>query len=111
MREVRRDGDGELCGFVDRHDDRWYACVVFGSVLGVHDTERAAVDQVLADGLAALTGLWTLRDVDGREEHVRIVEAAPDRVTVARGYYVLADVPRLSITGPELRAGTWSLHR
>ncbi len=111
MQEVRRGNDDELCGFVTEHDGQWRACVIFGTVIGVHATRDDAVDQVLAEGLACLTGLWGLRGDDGTDEPVRIVEASPDGVTVALGYYALADVPRVTITAADLRAGVWTLER
>ncbi len=111
MQEVRRAGDDELCGFVDEVDGGWSAYVVFGARLGAHDTRDDAVRQVLHDGLASLTDLWTLRDAAGSEQRVRIVEVSPDAVTVALGFYVLADVPRVTITAADLRAGVWMLTR
>lgn len=109
---VRRDGDAELCGFVEGRDGRWVALAVFGAVLGAHDRREDAVEQVLRDGLASLAERWTLRSgATGEEEVVCIQEASPDGVTVARGYYAVPGVPTLAITADELAAGRWSLRR
>ena len=108
--EVRRD-DGELCGHVDEVDGTWAARTVFGAVLGTHDGQQAAVDQVLGEGLASLTARWTLRNgATGEEEVVCIQEANPARVTVALGYYSLPGVPSRTITVDQLAAGEWELH-
>jgi len=61
--EVRREGDGELCGHVERRDGRWCAPTVFGTVLGTHETSDAAEQHVREDGLASLAERWTLRHV------------------------------------------------
>lgn len=111
MQEVRRAGDDEPCGYVEEVEGGWGAYVVFGALLGAHDTREDAVRQVLHDGLASLTDLWTLRDPAGSEQRVRIVEVSPDAVTVALGYYVLADVPRVTVTAADLRTGVWVLTR
>jgi hypothetical protein len=111
--EVRRSGDGELCGHVASGGGRWRALTVFGAVLGEHDGRDAAVDQVLADGLASLAERWTLRDGDGdgEDEVVCIVEANASKMTVARGYYALPGVPMLTITAAQLASGEWTLTR
>lgn len=111
MDEVRRD-DGELCGHVDQRDGRWRALVVFGAVLGDHDSRNDAVRHVLDDGLASLAERWTLRHgASGDEEVVCIQEANVASVTVARGYYSLPGVPTLTITAHQLAAGEWELRR
>ena len=112
MDEVRRPIDDELCGHVDQHDGTWRALVVFGVVLGRHDHRDAAVEQVLAEGLAVLADRWTLRDpTTGTEEVVCIQEANRSAVTVALGYYSLPGVPTLTITTDELEQGVWELQR
>jgi hypothetical protein len=52
--QVRREGDAELCGHVERRGRRWFALTVFGAPLGDHDRREDLVDQVLADGLPSL---------------------------------------------------------
>ena len=112
MHEVRRPDDDELCGLVDEQADGWHACTVFGVTLGRHDDEAAARDQVLREGLSALTERWTLVDgATGEAEVACILEANPTSVTVARDYYPLAGVPTLTITAAQLAAGEWQLRR
>jgi hypothetical protein len=111
MEAVARPDDGELCGHVDHHGGRWRALTVFGGELGTHATREAAVDQVLAEGLASLAERWTLRGSDGDDEIVCIQEANPEQVTVALGYYSMPGVPTLTITAADLADGTWELHR
>jgi hypothetical protein len=119
MQEVRR-GDGELCGHVDRNDDRWLALTVFGAPLGEHRTRDGAVRHVIEEGLAALADRWLLRragvepagverNVD--DEVVCIVEANADEVTVALGYYATPEVPKLTIKVSEIRSGAVELWR
>ena len=111
MDEVRRSSDGELCGQVEQRDGQWCALTVFGAELGRHDRREDAVEQVLAEGLAALAERWTLRHRDGEDEVVCIQEANTARVTVARGYYSMPGVPTLTITAAQLADGEWQLHR
>ena len=112
MDEVRRPGDGELCGHVEEREGQWYALTVFGSALGRHDRRQAATDQVLTEGLASLAGRWTLRDGgSGEEEIVCIQEANATAVTVARGYYSMPGVPSLTITAAQITSGEWELYR
>lgn len=111
MTEVRRE-DGELCGHVEVHGDRWRALTVFGARLGEHDTEAAAQEQVLQEGLAALADRWNL--VDGRsgdEQVVRIQHASPGEVTLALDYESVPGVPTLTVTAEDLAAGRWRLER
>lgn len=112
MEEVRRDVDGELCGFVERRDDCWAAMVVFGVEFGRHDSREQAVDHVRSGGLAALADRWTLHGADGADAQVVcIVEATPHAVTVALDYYSMPGVPTMTITTAELADGTWILQR
>jgi hypothetical protein len=112
MEPLRRQGDGELCGYVDHRDGQWHALTVFGALLGTHDERAAAADHVLAEGLSSLAERWTLRHRErGDEEIVCIQEANGDVVTVALGYYSLPGVPTLTITTEQLASGEWELHR
>ena len=112
MEQVRRTDDDELCGHVDVRDGSWCALTVFGAELGRHDGRDAAVDQVLAEGLASLAERWTLRrGATGEEQVVCIQEANPDTVTVALDYYSLPGVPTLTITTDQLSSGEWDLRR
>ncbi len=119
MDEVRRDGDGELCGYVRRNDDedgRWQAMTVFRGVLGAFDDEDAAHGHVLAEGLVAVADRWTLVDRDAApgdqtEQIVCIQQMSPDEVTLALGYSSLPGVPTLTLATDELGDGRWSLER
>lgn len=110
--EVRRDSDGERCGFVAERDGRWLAMVVFGGVIGVHDHRADAEQQVLDDGLASLAERWTLRNVaTGDEQVVCIQEASSSEVRLALDYVSMPGVPTLTITADQLAAGEWLLVR
>jgi len=111
MDEVRRSGDGELCGHVEQRDVQWCALTVFGAELGRHDRLADAVEQVLTEGLASLGERWTLRHRGGEDEVVCIQEANAATVTVARGYYSMPGVPTLTITSAQLADGEWQLQR
>lgn len=111
MVEVRR-ADGELCGFVVERARHWQALTVFGGPLGDHPDGGAAEDQVLAEGLAALTERWLLVDGEtGTEEVVCIVEAHPGEVTLALGHYSMPGVPTRTLTAAELAGDRWDLRR
>lgn len=112
MDQVRRPEDGELCGHVERRDERWCALTVFGAVLGYHDRRNAAVDEVLTEGLSSLSERWTLRHGESHEEEVVCIqEAHPGAVTVARGHYSLPGVPTITITAAQLATSEWQLWR
>jgi hypothetical protein len=109
--EVRRD-DGELCGFVARHDGRWRSLTVFGSALGDHDDERDAQHHVITIGLAVLAERWVLIDrTTGDEQVVCIQHASPDEVTLALDYYSVPGVPTMTIPVDELSSGRWHIER
>lgn len=112
MEAVERD-DGELCGFVARHGDRWHALTVFGARLGAHAERSDAVDHVLVDGLAALADRWVLRGdgLDDVDQVVCIAEARPGEVTLALDVYAYLGVPTLTVTADELASGRWQLQR
>lgn len=112
MDEVRRPIDDELCGHVELRGDSWFALVVFGAVLGRHETREAAVAHVLSDGLASLADRWTLQRGDGNsDEVVCIQEANAHSVTVALGYYSMPGVPTLTISASEIATGACRMHR
>jgi hypothetical protein len=110
MREIRRDEDGELCGFVDGGSPGWIARTVFGADLAVFSTEEEAIEFVIRHGLASLAERWVLtaRESD-HAEVVCIQEASPNGVTVAIGYYSLPGVPTKRITAAQMEAGEWTL--
>lgn len=112
MIEIRREGDDELCGFVDRRDDGWHSLAVFGATIAVHDSSGAAEAAVRAEGLASLAERWTLLDrATGQEQIVCIQEADPDGVTLALDYHSLPGVPTLRIPRSDLAHGNWTLRR
>ena len=112
MIEVRREGDDELCGYVEARGRDWYAMTIFGGCLGVHSDREAAERQVRAVGLASLAERWTLIEVaSGEEQVVCIQEASPASVTLALGYYSLPGVPAQTISRTDLTGGRWDLRR
>ena len=112
MIEVRREEDGELCGFVDERDGRWHALTVFGGVLGEHCSREDAVALVSAEGLASLAERWLLRDAaDAEPQVVCIQEADPSGVTVALDHYSLPGVPTRRVSRSELETGGVELFR
>lgn len=108
MIEIRRD-DGELCGYVRASGGRWQSVVVFGAVLGDHDTEDAATQQVRETGIAVLQDRWTLTGTVDDDGTVCIQEARPDGVRVALGYYSLPGVPSRWVDRADIDAGTVTL--
>ncbi|MEJ8277467.1 hypothetical protein [Pseudonocardia spirodelae] len=92
--------DGEIVGVVHAHDGGFRSCTVFGHPL--HDAADAdeARRHLREKGLAVLAERWELDDGDGPVA-VRLVEVAPDAVTVAPEYP--GPVPRtLRLTGDDL---------
>jgi hypothetical protein len=109
--EVKRE-DGELCGYVARHQSRWRSVTVFGAVLGEHDSQDDARRHVATVGLSVLADRWTLIDrPTGEEQVVCIQQVSPDEVTLALDYYSLPGVPTLTIRVEELTSGRWHLQR
>jgi len=111
VEEVRRDGDGELCGYAASRDGRWQALTVFGAVLSEHDDRAATVNAVLGEGLRALAERWTLHRPDGTSEVVCIQEARPGSATLSLGYYPEPGVPTVTITADQLASGDWAMTR
>jgi hypothetical protein len=110
--EVRRDGDGELCGYVVERADTWEALTVFGAGLGEHPTAADAERQVRTEGLASLAERWTLVDAEsGDEQIVCIQEASPAGVRLALDYYSLPGVPTLELVPEDLAGPRWRLAR
>jgi hypothetical protein len=111
MRAIVRD-DGELCGYVAAHQDRWRAVSVFGGLLAEAGTAQDAERVVLETGLAALAERWllvTAEDPDG--EIVCIVEASPDEVTLALGYYSFEGAPTRRVPRAEIAGGLVEIRR
>jgi len=112
MIEVRRDTDGELCGFVRAVDDAWQALTIFGGLLAVHPSLEAAEEHVRATGLASLAERWWYRpDPSADWQVVCIQEANPQSVRLALDYYSMPGVPTAVVTRAELERGaTLALH-
>jgi hypothetical protein len=110
--EVRRESDGELCGFVDRCDRGWVALTVFGGTLGIETSEDEARRRVRDDGLSSLAERWSLcRGGEHARQVVCIQEADPTGVTLALDSYSLPGVPTMRVTRAQLDAGEWELTR
>ncbi len=107
MIEIRRDGDDELCGYVEERDGRWRALTVFGGLLGEHADRSWAEVDVSTRGLASLAERWRLvDDIEGTDEVVVVQEAQPGRVTVALAPYSIPGVPTRTLTADELDGRT-----
>lgn len=112
MFEVRRDDDGERCGFVVAVDGGWSATTVFGGLLGSHADRADAEQQVREEGLASLAEHWTLVDgASGDEQLVCIQETSTAGVTVALGYYSMPGAETVTVGRDDLAAGRWILRR
>lgn len=110
--EVRREDDGELCGYVTATaDGRWEATTVFRAVLATFDDEHDARRCVVDRGLASVAERWMLVDRhSGDEQIVCIQQMSPDQVTLALDYYSLPGVPTRTVATTELGAGgRWQL--
>lgn len=109
---MRRDHDGELCGYVAPHEGRWRSLTAFGATLSEHDSERDARRHVTDLGLSALADRWTLVDrTTGDEQPVCIQQVSPIAITLALGYYSLPGVPTMTIPIEDLSADRWHLER
>ena len=82
---MRRDGNGELLGFVEPDaDGRWRALTVFGAELTTAPDRDGAVAEIEAIGLGVLAERWWYRD--GEEWlPAAIQEASPGRVVAVVG--------------------------
>lgn len=108
---MRRDDDGELCGFVLERDGAWLALTVFGGTLGTHLDRSSAEGHVLSDGLASLAERWSYRSSPEAEwQVVCIQEARPGWVLLALDHYSMPGVPTAVVTADDLAAGA-SLER
>ncbi|HAP77294.1 MAG TPA: hypothetical protein DCR14_14570 [Acidimicrobiaceae bacterium] len=106
MIEVRRNDDGELCGYVAQRAGGWTALTVFGGLLGDHADEAAAVAQVSAEGLASLAERWNYRADPAAEWQVgSIQEASPGSVRLALDYYSMPGVPTVTLSSDDLAGG------
>ncbi|MEU4829225.1 hypothetical protein [Streptosporangium sp. NPDC023615] len=81
MREIRREDDGALLGFVRPSGEGWEPLTVFGYPLGEPRPEADALEEVHRSGLEALMGPWLFLE-EGEWYRCVIVEAAADAVRV-----------------------------
>ncbi|WP_344919285.1 hypothetical protein [Streptosporangium oxazolinicum] len=81
MREIRRDDDGALMGFVRPAGGGWEPLTVFGYPPGEPSPEEEALEAVHRSGLEVLTRPWWFLE-DGRWYRCVIVEAAADAVRI-----------------------------
>lgn len=103
MFEVRRDSDGELCGFVEEVDGKWRSLTVFGGLLATYPDRGQATDHVLSTGLSSLSERWWYRDSPSSEWRiVCIQEASPTSVRLALDYYSSPGVPTITISREQL---------
>ncbi|GGP89014.1 hypothetical protein [Streptosporangium pseudovulgare] len=81
MREIRRDDDGALLGYLRQAGAGWEPLTVFGYPLGEAGPEDRAAEEVRRSGLEVLMGHWEfLRD--GEWYRCVILEAAAEEVRV-----------------------------
>ncbi|WP_436759467.1 hypothetical protein [Streptosporangium sp. V21-05] len=81
MREIRRDGDGALMGFIRPAGEGWEPLTVFGYPLGEPSPEEEALEVVHRSGLEVLMRPWRFLE-DGEWYRCVIVEAAAGAVGI-----------------------------
>jgi hypothetical protein len=81
VREIRRDDDGALMGFIRPSGEGWEPLTVFGYPLGKPSSEEEALEVVHRSGLEVLMRPWWFLE-DGKWYRCAIVEAATDEVRV-----------------------------
>ena len=83
MREIRRDDDGALLGFIRPVGEAWEPVTVFGYPLGEPCSEEEAFDEVHRTGLEVLMRRWEFLE-DGEWYRCVILEAAAEEVRIQR---------------------------
>jgi hypothetical protein len=82
MREIRRDDDGALLGYVRQVEDQWEPLTVFSYPLAdAVPSEDLAEDEVRRHGLERLAANWEFRQ-DGEWYRCLILEATSTTVRV-----------------------------
>ena len=81
MREIRRDDDGALLGFIRPVGEAWEPVTVFGYPLGEPCSEEEAFDEVHRTGLEVLMRRWEFLE-DGEWYRCVILEAAAEEVRI-----------------------------
>jgi len=99
MEQIRRSGDDELCGFISLNDGNWTAHTVFGGVLA-EGLDRVAAEALVREiGLTSLSDRWQYRASSEADwQTVLIIEASPQSVTLALGYYSLPGVETVRLS-------------
>lgn len=94
LREIRREDDGELVGFVapEGESAHWQALTVFGGVLGEHHDAESARVQVEQIGMSSLAERWWI-DLGSGWEVCSLVEASPERLVVVRNHHCFDRTP------------------
>jgi len=106
LEEVRRERDGELCGFIRRRGDHFDALTVFHGVISSKSTAQDARRVVRERGLTALAEHWFWWSRATRSWSVVVPqEAHPGSVRVAVGYYALPGGEVETITAEDLAQG------
>ncbi|MDO9484712.1 MAG: hypothetical protein Q7K25_01415 [Actinomycetota bacterium] len=99
MEAVRRPEDGELCGFISGEGQTWTPRAIFGGPLAKPTDRASAEELVRSTGLAALSEHWNYRESPAADwEPALIIEANPQSVTLALGYYSLPGVPTVTLS-------------
>ncbi|MEU6429053.1 hypothetical protein ABZ860_24415 [Microbispora sp. NPDC046973] len=80
-REIRRDDDGALLGYVRRAGEEWEPLTVFGYPIGAAGPYERAEEEVRRAGLDVLAGQWEFLE-DGEWYRCVILEAAAGEVRV-----------------------------
>ncbi|MFF5209827.1 hypothetical protein [Streptosporangium sp. NPDC000396] len=86
MREIRREDDGALLGFLRPVDGGWEPLTVFGYPLGEPRSEEDAFEEVHRSGLELLMRRWEFLE-DGEWYRCEILEANAEEVRVRPADY------------------------
>lgn len=98
LREVRRDEDNELCGYVKCTPNGYVALTVFHGKLNTFDDETNAFDFVASHALPSLQERWNFRSSPEEEwQTVLIQEARPGWARLTLGYYAIAGIPTADV--------------
>lgn len=81
VREIRRDDDGALLGFLRPVDGAWEPLTVFGYPLGEPGTEDDASERIHRSGLEVLMRPWEFLQ-DGEWYRCAILEAAFEEIRI-----------------------------
>ncbi|MER7206617.1 hypothetical protein ABZ470_03845 [Streptosporangium sp. NPDC020072] len=100
MREIRRDDDGALLGYLRPVGDAWQPLTVFGYPLGEPRPDEEAAEEVHRSGLSVLGEPWLFLQ-EGRWHRCVILEADEREVRVRpTGHDYPHDVYALTLERP-----------